>query len=111
MLFKGEGIRGLIEIPSIFTNIMSYMRLMAIGLSSVIMALIVNESAKGFFSKGGFFIIVGVFILIIGHIVNIAIGLLGSFLHSLRLHYVEFFSKFFSGGGKKYRPFGMRDEE
>ncbi|HLC59902.1 MAG TPA: V-type ATP synthase subunit I [Candidatus Nanoarchaeia archaeon] len=111
MLFKGEGIRGIIEIPGIFVNMMSYMRLMAIGLSSVIMALIVNESAKGFFNKGGFFIIVGVFILIIGHVVNIAIGLLGSFLHSLRLHYVEFFSKFFSGGGKKYQPFGMRDEE
>ena len=110
MLLKGEGFIGLIEIPSIFANIVSYIRLAAIGLTSVILALIINESATEFFHKGGFFILAGVFILIIGHIVNILIGWLGSFLHSLRLHYVEFFSKFFTGGSKKYQPFGVRGE-
>lgn len=110
MLLKGEGVKGLIELPSILTNVMSYARLMAIGLSSVILAVIVNESAGEFFHQGGFFILVGVIILIIGHAINIMLGLLGSFLHSLRLHYVEFFSKFFNGGAKKYTPFGTRDE-
>ncbi|MBI2647020.1 V-type ATP synthase subunit I, partial [Candidatus Woesearchaeota archaeon] len=95
MLLKGEGFRGLIEIPTIFTNILSYVRLAAIGLSSVILALIVNEFVKEFFHKGGVFVLIGVLILVTGHIVNILIGWLGSFLHSLRLHYVEFFSKFF----------------
>ena len=111
MLFKGEGVRALLELPSIFTNIMSYIRLMAIGVSSVILALIINDSAKESFHKGGLFVLMGVLILIIGHTVNILLGWLGSFLHSLRLHYVEFFSKFFSGGGKKYQPFGSRDDE
>ena len=110
MLLKGEGVKGLIELPSILTNIMSYARLMAIGMSSVILAVIVNESAGEFFHQGGFFILVGVLILIVGHGINIMLGLLGSFLHSLRLHYVEFFSKFFNGGAKKYQPFGTRDE-
>ncbi|MBI4452921.1 V-type ATP synthase subunit I [Candidatus Woesearchaeota archaeon] len=109
MLLKGEGFRGIIEIPSIFANIVSYVRLAAIGLTSVILALIINESAAEFFHKGGFFILAGVLILVVGHVMNILIGWLGSFLHSLRLHYVEFFSKFYTGGAKKYHPFGIKD--
>ena len=110
MLYKGEGIRGIVEFPSIFSNTLSYARLMAIGLSSVVLAVIINNSAKEFFDKGGFLILIGALILFVGHIVNIMLGLLGSFLHSLRLHYVEFFTKFFHGGGKKYKPFGAKED-
>ena len=109
MLFKGEGVKGIMELPSIFTNILSYARLMAIGLSSAVLAVIINDSSREFFQKGGFFVVAGVLILVIGHIINIMLGLLGSFLHSMRLHYVEFFSKFFDGGAKKYQPFGAKD--
>src|SRR3989344_9125537 len=70
MLFKGEGIRGLIELPSIFTNILSYARLMAIGLSSVIIAVIVNDSAIEMIHSGGFMIVAGILIMIIGHVLN-----------------------------------------
>ncbi|MEK6942732.1 MAG: V-type ATP synthase subunit I [Nanoarchaeota archaeon] len=109
MLYKGEGIKGIIELPSIFTNILSYSRLMAIGLSSVTLAVITNDMSKEFFHKGGFFILAGVLILVIGHAINILLGIIGGFLHSLRLHYVEFFSKFFHGGAKRYQPFGSKD--
>ena len=109
MLFKGEGVIGIIELPSIFTNILSYARLMAIGLSSVSLALLINESAAGLFHKGGFSIIFGILLLIIGHVFNLVLGLFGSFIHSLRLHYVEFFGKFFHGGAEKYKPFGSRE--
>ena len=108
MLFKGEGVKGIIELPSIFTNILSYARLMAIGLSSVSLALLINESAAGLFHKGGFSILMGILLLIVGHVFNIVLGLFASFLHSLRLHYVEFFSKFFHGGAEKYKPFGAK---
>lgn len=110
MLFKGEGIRGLIEIPGIFSNTLSYARLMAIGLSSVKLAEVINESAGEMFHSGGFFMLAGILVLAVGHIINIGLGLLGSFLHSLRLHYVEFFTKFFHGGAEKYMPFGAKDE-
>ncbi|MBW2975961.1 V-type ATP synthase subunit I, partial [Candidatus Woesearchaeota archaeon] len=109
LLYMGEGAIAIIELPSILSNILSYARLMAIGLSSVSLAVVVNEMAGGFFQKGGFFILAGILILLIGHVINIVLGLFGSFLHSLRLHYVEFFSKFFSGGATKYRPFGSKE--
>lgn len=110
MLYKGEGIRGIIEIPTILTNTLSYLRLMAIGLSSVSIAIVVNEMAEGFFHEGGFLIFAGILVLLIGHVLNIVLGLFGSFLHSLRLHYVEFFSKFFEGGAEKYKPFGAKEQ-
>ncbi|MBI2651558.1 V-type ATP synthase subunit I [Candidatus Woesearchaeota archaeon] len=106
MLFKGEGIKGLIELPGIFSNTLSYARLMAIGLSSVKLAEVINESAGEMFHGNIFLILTGVLLLVIGHIINIGLGIMGSFLHSLRLHYVEFFTKFFEGGAKKYAPFG-----
>ncbi|MDO8740498.1 MAG: V-type ATP synthase subunit I [Candidatus Woesearchaeota archaeon] len=108
VLFLGEGTKGLVEIPSIFGNIFSYLRLMAIGLSSVGLAMVVNNMAEGFFHSGGFLIVVGILVLVIGHIINIGVGLLGSFLHSLRLHYVEFFTKFYEGGGMEFKPFGLK---
>ena len=53
-------------------------------------------------------ILVGILVFVIGHALNTALGILGGGLHSIRLHYVEFFTKFYKGGGKKYVPFGMK---
>jgi V/A-type H+/Na+-transporting ATPase subunit I len=101
-----EGIRGVIELPMIFSNILSYVRLVAIGLASVYMASVVNQLAEGLFDKGGPWIAAALLLLLLGHTINLLLGLLGPFLHSLRLHYVEFFGKFYEGGGQAYRPFG-----
>lgn len=106
MLIKAEGIKGIVELPSLLSNVLSYTRLMAVGLASVSLALVVNGFAREFFHMGGVYILFAVMILVLGHGINLALGILGPFLQSLRLHYVEFFTKFFEGGGKPYKPFG-----
>jgi V/A-type H+-transporting ATPase subunit I len=50
----------------------------------------------------------GVVVFLAGHVLNTVLGIIGASLHSVRLHYVEFFTKFYKGGGKKYNPFGLK---
>ena len=110
LLYLGEGAKGIIEIPAIFSNMLSYVRLGAVGLASLGLAVVVNEQlAAPLFELGGFWIVIAIFVMIIGHLINIALGVLGPFLHGIRLHYVEFFSKFFTGGGEEYKPFGLKN--
>ena len=107
LLFLGEGAIAIAELPSILSNVLSYTRLVSIGVSSAGIALAVNKLSDALFiSKGGFFIIFGALLLIVGHAINTALGIIDSGLQSLRLHYVEFFTKFYRGGGMKYKPFG-----
>ena len=108
MLIKAEGPMGLIEIPSLLGNILSYARLFALGLASVKLAEIINEMTVPMFtSLDPLLIIAGIIILLLGHGLNIALGVLGPFIQSTRLEYVEFFGKFFKGGGKEFKPFGV----
>ncbi|MDH7592958.1 MAG: V-type ATP synthase subunit I [Methanomicrobiales archaeon] len=105
----------LIEIPTIISHTLSYARLVAVGLSSVAIAMVVNYIAIGMLIgpqleqlsiMGIVFIVMGVLVLVIGHLMNTALGVVGGGLQSLRLQYVEFFTKFYKGGGVKYNPFG-----
>ncbi len=109
LLVAGEGFIGLIEIFGMMSNILSYVRLMAIGLSSVGIAIVINSIVLDIIlPKGGVFIPLGYLVLVVGHVGNIMLGILASFLHALRLHYVEFFTKFYEGGGIKFKPFGVK---
>jgi V/A-type H+-transporting ATPase subunit I len=90
----------------LLSNTLSYARLVALGLASVYLASVINMFAWPLLHQGGAAVALGVLILLVGHAINLFIGALGAFLHSLRLHYVEFFTKFYEGGGKRYTPFG-----
>lgn len=111
-----ENVLELMEVPTVISHTLSYARLAAVGLSSVAIAMVTNfiaidmmiEPAMEQMSLVGIIIIIaGIVVFLIGHTLNTALGLLGGGLHSIRLHYVEFFTKFYLGGGKKYDPFGM----
>ncbi len=93
-----------IEILGTVGNILSYLRLGAIGLSSVYLALVANKLA-GIFGN----IIIGIIVAALFHALNIALGVLSPTIQSLRLHYVEFFGKFYEGGGKGFVPFRSED--
>ena len=111
MIYLGESFIGILEIPALLSNVLSYSRLMAVGLASVGLASVVNEFTTTFFAKGGIMIVVAIFVGLVGHALNIVLGLVGGFLHALRLHYVEFFTKFFKGGAIPFQPFGSKMTE
>lgn len=111
LIYLGHGFIGIMEVPSFFTNILSYARLMAVGLSSIAIAVLINDYSQILFAKGFFGILGAIVLFGIGHIFNIALGCFEGFLHTLRLHYVEFFTKFYTGGGREFKPFGMKIHE
>jgi V/A-type H+-transporting ATPase subunit I len=108
MLIAGEGGTAIIEIPSILSNILSYSRLLAVGLSSIGIATAINTMSGMMFDSGGLFIVVAAIIFILGHALNTALSIIAPGLHALRLQYVEFFTKFYEGGGRIYDPFGYK---
>jgi len=100
LIIYGGGTMGVIEIMGTVGNILSYARLMAIGLASVILAMVAN-------ALGGAMevVIIGVLIAMLLHALNLILAMFSPSIHSVRLHVVEFFSKFYEGGGIPYHPF------
>ena len=99
-LIRGGGIGGVIEALGSVGNIISYVRIAAIGLSSAILAIVASKFVDTFGVS-----ILGLFMAFSIHLLNFVLALGGSSLHSARLHYVEFMGKFYEGGALEYRPF------
>jgi V/A-type H+-transporting ATPase subunit I len=101
------GVTSLYGLVNHMSDVLSYSRLLALGLSTAIIAEVMNRLA-GMVQGSIIGIIMSVVIYIIGHIFNIGMGLLSAYVHDSRLQYIEFFGKFYEGGGYEFRPLSVQ---
>lgn len=101
------GILSLYDITNIIGDILSYSRLMALGLATGVIASVVNVLAS-LGGDGAVGVIVFIAISLFGHSLNFAINMLGAYVHTNRLQYVEFYQKFYEGGGRKFSPLAYK---
>ncbi|MDE1825250.1 MAG: hypothetical protein KGH77_03260 [Candidatus Micrarchaeota archaeon] len=96
------------EITNLMTHPLSYARILGFGLASVIIAMLIDNAFTPSFHYGilGFIGFTIIFILL--HFVNMILGIFEGLIQGVRLNFVEFFSKFYSGGGIKFRPFSYK---
>jgi V/A-type H+-transporting ATPase subunit I len=101
----GEGVISILELPGLLSNILSYTRLAAIAVSKAGLALAFNMIAIEMLAPmGGIGIIFGIVIFIVGQLTVLILAIISAGIHGIRLHYVELFQKFYTGGGTKYSP-------
>lgn len=99
-----KGLYGLYGATSYLSDILSYSRLLALGLATGVIASVFNQmGAMG--GQGIVGVILFIVVFLLGHSLNIGLNLLGAYVHSNRLEFVEFFGKFYEGGGRKFQPF------
>ena len=100
-LFKG--ISSLYDIVGYISDLLSYSRILALGLASAVIASVFN--ILGTMAGPGIGSVIGLLLVfLIGHPLNLAINLLGTFVHTSRLQYIEFFGKFYEDGGRPFQP-------
>ncbi|KUK56387.1 MAG: H(+)-transporting two-sector ATPase [Atribacteria bacterium 34_128] len=99
------GVISLYNLIGYFSDILSYSRLFALGLSTAVLAVVVNNFVMLFKDVPFIGIILAALIFIIGHLFNMVISGMSAFIHSTRLQYVEYFTKFYEGGGTPFKPF------
>ena len=101
-----KGLYALYGISGYLSDVLSYSRLLALGLATGVIGSVINKMAA--MTAGGFLgPVLFTIIVILGHALNIGINALGAYVHTNRLQYVEFFGKFYEGGGKIFKPFGI----
>jgi V/A-type H+-transporting ATPase subunit I len=95
---KALGLLEVTNVIQIFGDILSYLRLYALGLAGSIISGIVNDIAGSIFFLGG------ILLLILGHSLNMVLAIIGGVIHGLRLNFIEWYHYSFEGGGKPFNP-------
>ena len=101
------GVASLYDVTSWLSDILSYSRLMALMLATSVIASVMNTlGTLGGMSVVG--IIMFIVVFIIGHVFNVGVNVIGTFVHAARLHYLEFFGKFYEEGGAPFQPLSYK---
>jgi len=103
------GLGGLYSLINYASDLLSYSRILALGLAAGVIAQVVNILAT---MKGASFIgfLIMIVVFIVGHLLNLVINVLGTFVHTSRLQYIEFFGKFYEDGGSPFNPMKVSDK-
>lgn len=101
-----KGLYGVYGVTSYLSDILSYSRLLALGLATSVISTVFNKMGS-MVGDNVFGVIVFILVFLIGHSLNLAINALGAYVHTNRLQFVEFFGKFYEGGGRKFEPFAI----
>ena len=99
-----SGVGALYNITGWISDLLSYMRLFGMGLATGVIGMVINILIGMVMQSGIIGIILGSVVFVGGHMLNLAINTLGAYVHSCRLQYIEFFSKFYEDGGKPFVP-------
>ena len=106
------GLLGLARVPRAFGDVLSYLRLFALGLATASLAATFNELAGGIArASPGFGLLGALLVLAVGHGLNFALAVVSGFIHGLRLNYIEFFNWGLPGEGLRFRPFAKREKQ
>lgn len=103
-----KGFGAVYGIINIMSDILSYARLFGLMLSGMIIASTFNDMGMGIIAGGGIGYVFGLLVIVVGHVFNIAMGVLGAYIHNSRLQYIEFFGKFYTGEGMPFTPIGSK---
>ncbi len=98
-----KGLGGLYSLISYASDLLSYSRILALGLVAGVIAQVINMMT-GLGASGPLGFVFMLIVMILGHVLNIAINILGTFVHAARLQYIEFFGKFYEDGGEPFSP-------
>ncbi|MEJ2754336.1 MAG: V-type ATPase 116kDa subunit family protein [Gammaproteobacteria bacterium] len=104
-----SGVLALTRVTALFGDALSYLRLFALGLASASLAMTFNELALNAFHVGGMGMLGAVLILLLGHVINLALGILSGVVHGLRLNFIEFYNWAEPGEGYAFTPFALKE--
>ncbi len=102
------GFAGIYDLVNLLSDILSYARLFGLALASAAIALAFNTLGSLFFGLPVVGYVLGIIVLIPLHVFNLGLGLLSGYVHNARLQFIEFYNKFYDGGGRLFSPMGEK---